>query len=157
MKVKEIMTKNLVVASSYTTLEDASNMMKNYDIGFLPILKDDDYIGVITDRDMIIRAFANGKDPKDTIEEYMTDYVISVSSDTDLEDALKIMASERIKRLMVDEDSHIIGMISLSDILNNEIDDSVLEYVVAIFEPYEEVEISNEINIPEAEIEEFEL
>lgn len=157
MKVKEIMTKNMVVASPYTTLEEASNIMKNYDIGFLPIEKDHDYIGVITDRDIVIRAFANGKSPKETLEDYMTDYIITVSSDTFLEDALKIMASERIKRLMIEENDSIIGMISLSDILVNQKDDTFLEYVVAIFEPYEEVTISNEIDIPQAEIDEFEL
>ncbi len=157
MKIKEIMTKNLVTASPYTTLEEASNIMKNYDIGFLPIEKDNDYIGVITDRDMIIRAFANGKSAKETLEEYMTDYLITVSGDTEIEDALKIMASERIKRLMIEEKDSIIGMISLSDILANSKDDDYLEYVIAIFEPFEEVEISNEIDIPQAEVDEFEL
>ena len=157
MRIKEVMTKNMVVANPNTTLEEASNMMKNYDIGFLPIEQDDYYIGVITDRDIVIRAIANGKDTSETIENYMTNYIISISSDSSLEDTLKIMASEKIKRLMIEENHKIIGMVSLSDILNKQDDDDFLEYVIAIFEPMTDVVITNEIDIPQAEVDEFEL
>lgn len=157
MRIKEVMTKNMVVANLETTLEEASNMMKNYDIGFLPVEKDDDFVGVITDRDIVIRAIANGKDTNETIENYMTNYIISISSDSSLEDTLKIMASEKIKRLMIEEKHKIIGMVSLSDILNKQDDDDFLEYVIAIFEPMTDAVITNEIDIPQAEVDEFEL
>lgn len=157
MRIKEVMTKNMVVANPETTLEEASNMMKNYDIGFLPVEKDDDFVGVITDRDIVIRAIANGKDTNETIENYMTNYIISISSDSSLEDTLKIMASEKIKRLMIEEKHKIIGMVSLSDILNKQDDDDFLEYVIAIFEPMTDAVITNEIDIPQAEVDEFEL
>ena len=65
MKVKEIMTKDMVVAYPDTTLEAASSMMRNYDIGFLPVEKDNDFVGVITDRDIVIRALALGKNEKE--------------------------------------------------------------------------------------------
>lgn len=157
MRIKEVMTKNMVVANPSTTIEEASSMMNNYDIGFLPIEEDDDFIGVITDRDIIVRAISNGKSGKEKIEDYITEYIISVSSDTSLEDALKIMASERIKRLMVEENNKIIGMVSLSDILSKQNDNEFLEYVIAIFEPMDSVTITNEIDIPQAEVDEFEL
>lgn len=157
MKIKEVMTKDMVVANPNTTIEEASNMMKNYDIGFLPIMEEDDFTGVITDRDIVVRAIANGKDSNEKIENYITNYIISITSDSSLEDALQIMASERIKRLMVEEDNKIVGLVSLSDILNKQNDDNFLEYVIAIFEPVDEVIITNEIDIPEAEVDEFEL
>lgn len=157
MKIKEVMTKDMVVASKDTTIEEASNMMKNYDIGFLPIVEDHDFIGVITDRDIVVRAIANGKKSSEKLDQYITNYIISVTSDTSLEDTLKIMASERIKRLMVEENHKIIGLVSLSDILNKQNDDKFLEYVIAIFEPMENVSITNEIDIPQAEVDEFEL
>lgn len=157
MRIKEVMTKDMVVANNDTTIEEASNMMKNYDIGFLPIVEDHDFIGVITDRDIIIRAIANGKKGTEKLEPYITNYIISVTSDASLEDTLKIMASERIKRVMVEENHKIIGLVSLSDILNKQNDDEFLEYVIAIFEPMENVSITNEIDIPQAEIDEFEL
>ena len=87
----------------------------------------------------------------------MTNYIISISSDSSLEDTLKIMASEKIKRLMIEENHKIIGMVSLSDILNKQDDDDFLEYVIAIFEPMTDVVITNEIDIPQAEVDEFEL
>ncbi len=157
MRIKEVMTKNMVVANPNTTIEEVSNIMKNYDIGFLPIEEDNDFIGVITDRDIVIRALANGKNSNEEIQDYITNYIISVTSDTSLEDALKIMASEKIKRLMVEEDNKIIGLVSLSDILSKQNDDEFLEYVIAIFEPIENVSITNEIDIPQAEVDEFEL
>lgn len=157
MRIKEVMTKDMVVASPDTTIEEASNMMKNYDIGFLPVVEDHDFIGVITDRDIVIRAIANGKKGKEKIEQYITGYIISVTSNTSLEDTLKIMASERIKRVMIEENHKIIGMASLSDILNKQNDDNFLEYVIAIFEPAENVAITNEVDIPQAEVDEFEL
>ena len=157
MRIKEEMTKNMVVANPTTTIEEASNMMKNYDIGFLPIEEDHDFIGVLTDRDIVVRAIANGKKGNEKIEPYITNYIISITSDSSLEDALQIMASERIKRLMIEENNKIIGMVSLSDILNKQNDDKFLEYVIAIFEPIDSVVITNEIDIPQSEIDEFEL
>lgn len=157
MKIKEIMSKNLIVAYPETTLKEASNMMKNYDIGFLPIESNGDFIGVITDRDIVIRANANDKKMSEKIENYITNYIISVASDTDLESALEVMAQEKVKRLLVEEKEKIVGIVSLSDILNKYQDNNALEYVIAIFAPFDSVEITNEIDIPQAEIDEFEL
>ncbi len=157
MKVKEIMTKDMVVAYPDTTLEAASSMMRNYDIGFLPVEKDNDFVGVITDRDIVIRALALGKNEKEKVEPYMTNYIISITSDASIEEALELMSEERVKRLLVEEDKKIIGLISLSDILNVTEEPYVLEYVTQIFQPIEEIAITNEIDIPEAEVDEFEL
>ncbi len=157
MKVKEIMTKDMVVAYPNTTLEAASSMMRNYDIGFLPVEKEDDFVGVITDRDIVIRALALGKNSKDEVEPYMTNYIISISSEASIEEALELMSEERVKRLLVEEDKKIIGLLSLSDILNVVEEPFVLEYVTKIFKPVEEIIITNEIDVPQAEVDEFEL
>ncbi len=157
VKIKEIMTKDMVVAYPDTTLEAASNMMRNYDIGFLPIEKEEDFIGVITDRDIVIRAIALGKSYTDTVEQYMTGYIISIASEEEIEEALELMAEEKVKRLMVEENKKLVGMISLSDILQVKKDEETLEYVTRIFSPIENAVITNEIDIPQAEIDEFEL
>ncbi len=157
MIIKDIMTKDMVVASPNNTIQEVSSMMNNYDIGFLPIESDNDFIGVITDRDIIIRAIALGKDSKEPIEKYMTDYIISIPSDTTLENAINTMANEQVKRLLVEEDKKIVGLVSLSDILHVSDNPDFLEYVKEIFEPLDEVVITNEIDIPQAEVDEFEL
>ncbi len=158
MKVKEIMTKDMIIISPQDTLEDASSIMRNYDIGFLPVVEEDDVVGVITDRDIVIRAIALGKNSKDSVEPYMTTYLICVDKETTLEDALERMAEEKVKRLLVEEKEKIIGLLSLSDILEKRKDDTyTLEMIEKIFQPVEEISMTDEIAIKEAEVDEFEL
>ncbi len=157
MKIKDIMTRDMVVANPETTLKEVSSIMSQYDIGFVPIQQKDDFIGVITDRDIVIRAIANGKDYKEPLEPYMTNFVISVSSDTELENALAVMADEKVKRLMVEENKKIVGLVSLSDILSVIEDTDILEYVTEIFQPFDAAILTNDIDIPQAEVDEFEL
>ena len=157
MIIKDIMTKDMVIARPTHTIEEASSMMARYDIGFLPIVDEQEFIGVITDRDIVIRALADGKKEKEIVRKYMTDSIIRIPSDSTLENALSTMANEKVKRLLVEENRKIVGLVSLSDILHVHNNPDALDYVKAIFEPFEEVTVTNEIDIPQAEVDEFEL
>lgn len=157
MKVKDIMSKSMVTAHTHNKISEVSRMMKEYDIGFIPIEDNNDFIGVITDRDIVIRAIAKGTNCDDTIDKYITNYIISISSDADIEEALELMSEEKIKRLLVEDKRKIVGILSLSDILSIQNDNYILEYISNIFSPFGKPLTENEINIIEAEIDEFEL
>jgi CBS domain-containing protein len=117
MKIREIMSTNIVKATPDNTLTDIALMMKNEDIGVLPVVEEDELIGIVTDRDIVVRAIADGKDPSSTtVAEIVSEDVESVSPDDNVEKAAKIMADRQIRRLPVVEDRHVAGMVSLGDI-----------------------------------------
>lgn len=157
VKVKDLMSNNIIYATDKNTLKDVSSLMKTYDIGFLPIKKDNDYVGVITDRDIIIKAIGNHKNIDTYINEIMSNKIISIDSEEDVKEALKLMSDYQIRRLMVVHKKNYVGVLSLSDILSVNLDCNVLEYITNIYMPTNSSFYSNEINLPQAEIDEFEL
>lgn len=157
MKVKDIMSKSMVTANINNKISEVSHMMKEYDIGFIPIEDNGDFIGVITDRDIVIRALAKGVSVDEEIDKYITHYITSISSDADIDEALELMSEEKIKRLLVEEKRQIVGILSLSDILSVQDNNYVLEYISNIFSPFGKPLAENEINLIEAEVDEFDL
>lgn len=119
MKVRDIMTsEELATATLDTTLEEIAGMMKDENVGAIPILDEEDNLaGIITDRDIVVRAIAEGQDPTScTAEEILSEQLHIIEPDADLEQAADLMARHKIRRLPVVEDRMIIGMISLGDI-----------------------------------------
>lgn len=119
MKVRDIMTsEELATATLDTTLEEIASMMKTENVGAIPILDEEDNLaGIITDRDIVVRAIAEGQDPTScTAEEILSEELHTIEPDAGLEEAADLMARHKIRRLPVVEDSMIIGMISLGDI-----------------------------------------
>lgn len=119
MKVRDIMTSDeLATATLDTTLEEIANMMKEENVGAIPILDEENNLaGIITDRDIVVRAIAEGQDPSScTAEEILSEQMHTIEPDAGLEEAADLMARHKIRRLPVMEDSVIIGMISLGDI-----------------------------------------
>jgi CBS domain-containing protein len=119
MKVRQIMTSgSLATATLDTTLEEIANMMKAEDVGALPVLDDNEKLaGIITDRDIVVRAIAEGKDPTEcTAEDILSELLHTIEPDTDVEDAVQLMGRHQIRRLPVVEDEQVIGIISLGDI-----------------------------------------
>jgi CBS domain-containing protein len=119
MKVRDIMTsEELATATLDSTLEEIANMMRDENVGAIPVLDEDDQLaGIITDRDIVVRAIAEGQDPSTcTAEEILSEQLHIIEPDADLEQAADLMARHKIRRLPVVEDGTIIGMISLGDI-----------------------------------------
>lgn len=113
--MKDIMTKDLIVVDINETLENIANTMKKYDIGFVPVSKNNKIVGVLTDRDIVVKILAN-KDNK--IEGYLSK-PISIEVNSSATDALSLMKKHRIKRLLVTENNKLVGIITLSDLLNH--------------------------------------
>jgi CBS domain-containing protein len=122
------MSKDLIIVDINTKVDQISKIMKNYDIGFVPVSKDNKIVGVLTDRDIVVRILANN-DSK--IEGYLSS-PISIDVNKSLVDALKLMKDKKIKRLLVSDNNKLVGIISLSDILATDI--NILSALKEIFE-----------------------
>ena len=117
MKVRDIMTTDVATATPETTLEDIATMMRDEDTGAIPVLEDDELVGIITDRDIVIRCIAEGKDPVETtVEDVLTEGLETVEPESDIEEARDLMSRRQIRRLPVVEDGQLIGMLSIGDI-----------------------------------------
>lgn len=121
MLVKDIMSHGVHFVTGKTTLQEAAEKMKELDVGELPIVIGDEAVGVITDRDMVIRGVAHGHIPESaSVVEAMTEGVIACKEDDDIEKAAQIMSSHKIRRLPVmDADGEMTGMVSLGDLAQN--------------------------------------
>ena len=120
MKVKEFMSSEPCYISKNDTLEFAAQQMKKYDCGFLPVGDDDRIDGVITDRDIAIRAVAGGKNPAECkAGDCMTSKVLYCAEDDDLDFVSKSMKEQQVYRLVVlnnRDDKRLTGIISLGDV-----------------------------------------
>lgn len=118
MKIAEVMTRNVELTDPDATLEQAAKAMAKEDVGFLPVGEHDRMIGMITDRDIAVRAVAKGHDPKKTkVRQVMTGRVFYCFEDEDADKAAECMSRERIRRLpVVNRGKRLVGVVSLGDI-----------------------------------------
>jgi CBS domain-containing protein len=118
MQVQEIMTRAVEVIHPDTTLHEAAEKMKSLDVGPLPVSDGDRLVGFVTDRDITIRATAEGRDPNTTkVREVMTPGVIFVFEDQDVKEAARLMEEHQIRRLVVlNRDQRLCGIVSLGDL-----------------------------------------
>ena len=133
MRIKEIMSKNIIAAKAEDSICDVAKKMKEYNIGFLPIVSDKKLVGIITDRDIVISAVANKCNLDEPIENYMNKTILSISYDRELSDALNLMAQKKLKRLIVSDREKIAGIISISDLLITNLDSKVLSTIKTIW------------------------
>lgn len=115
MQAKDIMTTSVIVVDKEIDIFDIAKIMKENDIGFIPVSDKQKIIGVITDRDIVVKVLAN-KDTK--IYNYITKDIITCNIDDNIDTILTIMAESKVKRLLVVDNKKMVGIISLSDILN---------------------------------------
>ena len=122
MKLREIMTRDVVVLQPDDSLQSAAKKMRDRDIGFLPVCDGENLIGVISDRDITIRALADGMDVNIMLgRDLMTSPAIYCFDDQDVSEAAKIMEENQIRRLVVlsREDNRLVGVVSLGDLARN--------------------------------------
>jgi len=118
MLVKEIMTPDVEVISPGDTLEHAARRMAELDVGPLPVCEGKRVMGMITDRDITVRATAAGCDPKTTlVSDAMSQDIISCYEDQDVREAAKLMKEKQIRRLLVlNRADELVGIVSLGDL-----------------------------------------
>lgn len=133
MKIKDIMSNKIISADALDSIYEVSTLMKKNNIGFVPIKKDNKIIGTITDRDIVIKAISNKSDITDAIMPYITNKVISIDFNKNINDALELMSNNQIKRLIITKNNSPIGILSLSDIINN-YDQNISNYLKKIWQ-----------------------
>lgn len=119
MQLKDIMTPDVECVRPGDTLQEAARKMKSLDVGPMPVCGDNDKIvGMLTDRDITIRATAEGLDPKTAkVRDAMTDEVVYCFEDQDVKEAAKLMEERQIRRLLVmNRDKRLVGIVSLGDL-----------------------------------------
>src|SRR3954471_24846431 len=112
------MTRDVQCVAPDTTLQEAAEKMKALDVGPLPVCDNDRLAGVLTDRDITVRAVAEGLDPKTArVREAMTPEVISCFEDQDVADAARLMKDKQVRRVLVlNRDRRLVGIVSLGDL-----------------------------------------
>ena len=117
-KVHEVMTDRPRCVTPETSVSEAAQLMKSDDIGSLPILDGEQLAGVVTDRDIVIRAIAEGKDPRGMpVREIASRELVKVNADEDLSTALQLMAAQQVRRLpVVDDDGRLVGILAQADV-----------------------------------------
>lgn len=117
MLIKDVMSRHIATVGEETTIADTAVLMEEYNIGVVPVVEQKQLLGVVTDRDIVLRCVAKGKDITQTkVKEVMSKNMVSVSPDQPLDMALQAMAGRQVKRLAVTDQGKLAGVISLSDI-----------------------------------------
>ena len=138
MKVKEIMTTDVELIRPDDTLQVAAQRMANRDIGFLPVCDGDRLVGVITDRDLVLRGIAQGMNSNAMLgRELMTSPFIYCFEDQDVKEAAKLMEENQIRRLVVlsPPTKRLVGVVSLGDLALNSKSDTSAEVLQKVSEP----------------------
>jgi len=135
MQLKEVMTPGVEVISPEASIREAAEKMRHLDIGPLPVCDGDRLIGMLTDRDITVRAVADGRDPVSTpVRDVMTSDIVYGFDDQDLQDATRLMEQYQIRRLPVlNRSKRLVGIVSLGDLAvhpgNQPLASEVLEQV----------------------------
>ena len=117
MNIRELMTDDIAICSPGDSLRDAASAMKKIDTGVLPVGENDRLQGMITDRDIAVRAVAANRGPETEVRDVMTDEVLYCFDDQDPETVARQMSDLQIRRMpVVDRDKRLVGMISLGDL-----------------------------------------
>jgi CBS domain-containing protein len=120
MKVRDIMSKNLAMVNPSSTLTEAAQLMQKHNIGAIPVCDQNGLVGIVTDRDIVVRNIANGGNTQNsTVKDVMTPNVTTAYPDMDVDDATRIMSQQQIRRLPVVDNNRLIGMLALGDIAAN--------------------------------------
>jgi CBS domain-containing protein len=117
-KVHEVMTERPRAVTPQTPLNEVAEVMDSEDVGAVPVVDGDRLVGIVTDRDIVVRAIAKGKDPRGMpAAEVSSRELVTVSPDDNLSDALELMARYQVRRLAVTaEDERLVGVVSQADV-----------------------------------------
>lgn len=115
--VRHAMTESPQTIKPSLTAQDAAGLMKSEDVGALPVVEGDELLGIVTDRDLVVRVLAERKDPADvTVGDICTKTPVTVTPDMKLSDARELMEQKRVRRLPVVKGNEVVGILSLGDV-----------------------------------------
>jgi CBS domain-containing protein len=136
MKISEVMTRNVKTVSPDTTAQEAAGFMLSEDAGSMPVSEGDRLIGMVTDRDIAVRGVAKGRGPDTPVRELMTEEIICVREDDDVDDVASKMSEAQVRRLpVVDDNDRLCGIVSLGDLSRETNNESAHEALEGVSQP----------------------
>ena len=115
--IQDLMTSNPCSIDVGKPVSYAAKMMRDEDVGIAPVVEGSRLIGTLTDRDIVVRVVAEGRDPKEvTVREVASTNVVTIDPQQGLDDALRLMAQHQVRRLPVVEDGRLVGVIAQADV-----------------------------------------
>jgi len=117
LKVKDIMTKEVTCVNPSTNIVETAQLMQKHNVGSIPVCDNTGVVGIVTDRDIVVRNIAVGKNPQQTpVSDIMTCGVTTVAPEMDINEVTKMMSSTQIRRVPVVDNKKIVGIVALGDI-----------------------------------------
>ncbi|MFC4769043.1 CBS domain-containing protein [Effusibacillus consociatus] len=117
MKLRELMTSEVQTCSPQDTVVEAAKIMRNIDVGIVPVCEGDRLVGVVTDRDIVLNVVSEGKDVNTTrVQNCMTSSVVTGTPDMDAHAAADLMAENQIRRLPVVDNGRLVGIVAIGDL-----------------------------------------
>lgn len=140
MQVKEIMTRDVAYCSPDTSLQEIARMMREHDCGAIPVFDNDQnrhVIGIVTDRDIVIRAVAQGQNPAQlTARDVMSQPVATIPVDADIDECCRLMEERQVRRVpVVERDGSCVGIVSQADVARSAPEHETAEVVQEISKP----------------------
>lgn len=131
-KIRDLMTPAPIKLSESQTAADAARMMKECDVGDVLVCSEDGRLnGIVTDRDLVVRCLADGRDGNMTLREICTHSVNTLAPDASIDDAVSLMRSRAVRRIPVVENGDLVGIVSLGDLARERDPDSALGRISA--------------------------
>lgn len=117
MQCREIMTATVLTVNPRTALIEAAVVMRDSDVGSIPVIDEGKLVGIVTDRDFVVRAIAEGKGPETPVSNAMTTEIFSVRPDDFVFEAIRLMGDKQVRRIpVVNDDGSLAGIIAMADI-----------------------------------------
>ena len=115
--IRDVMTSNPTSCEPSTSVVDAAKVMAQEDVGPVPVVEGGRVVGIVTDRDLVVRVLAEGRDPNSTtLGEIVSSDLVTVQPDTQLGEALQLMAQNQVRRLPVVEGEQLVGIVAQADV-----------------------------------------
>lgn len=117
LKVKDIMSKNVAYVNPATTVTEAAQLMQKHNVGSIPVMDQSGVVGIVTDRDIVVRNVAHGTNPQSTpVKDVMTSHVTTATPEMDVNEVSAIMSRHQVRRMPVVENNRLVGIVALGDL-----------------------------------------
>lgn len=136
MLARDIMTKNVITVLENEPISKAAELMRQYDVGMLPVVEGEKVVGVVTDRDIVTRAISKGENSQGfKVSDCMSKSTVFANPTQSVEEVAKTMAAQQVRRVPVVENNKLCGILSLCDISKNGCDSEVSKALCEISKP----------------------
>lgn len=129
--ISDIMTRDVETCSLKDSVFEVAVKMRELNVGVIPIVENKRLMGIITDRDLVLRCIAEKQPPSSKVEEVMSENLYTVTPDTTTQEAARLMAQEQIRRLPVVENGDLVGIVALGDLAVRDLTDNQAKHALS--------------------------